>query len=272
MKLNLILPRIISTIIISKIISTSSPYIFKRAIDNQNNKDQAVLLFGSYYLSRLATSYLNEVRNVMVNRESFNYTNNFCNKMITGNVVTEGVFMKKIERARKGYKSMFTIRYTHILPTFIELALSSSLLVTHMNPVFSGILLSTIGFYMYRSVKITNKRIEERKILNLSENNLYSGKTNDQLNEVFKLMTINEEKLVISLKNINVEQQSILAGGNIILLLLWFKDPTMGISDFVMLNMLASQVYQPLNQAGMIYREWYQSKHDINEVKVNVKH
>lgn len=262
--MKLTLPRIIGTIILSKAIATSSPYLFKRAINT--DKEQAVLLLGSFYVTKLVSSYLNELRNVMVNRESFNYTNSFCNKMITGNVVTEGVFMKKIERARKGYKTLFTIRYTHILPTFIELWLSSTLLITHMNPVFSGVLLSTIGFYVYRSVKITNRRIEERKMLNLSENNLYSGKTNDQLNEVFKLMSINEEKLVISLKNINVEQQCILAGGNIILLLLWFKDPSMGISDFVMLNMLASQVYQPLNQAGMIYREWYQSKHDINEL------
>lgn len=259
------IPRIIATIILSKIISTSSPYLFKCAVDtdNKNNKDQVVVYLTSFYITKVMSSYLNEVRNVMVSRNSFNYTNDFCKNIKLHN--SDAVFMKKIERARKGYKSLFTIRYTHLLPTLIELGFCSTLMLGQMNPMFSTVLLSTIGYYIHRSIKITNKRLEERKILNLSENKLYNC-DNKQLYEIFKLMSINEEKLVISLKNINVEQQYILAGGNITLLLLWFNDPKLGISDFVMLNMLATNIYQPLNQAGMIYREWYQSKYDIQEV------
>lgn len=256
---------IVSTIVFSKIISTSSPYLFKRAIDSDSKTEQSFLYIGSFYVSRFMSGYLNELRNVIVNKASFIYTNDFCFRVIKHKKIIDAVFMKKLERARKGHKSLFTIKYTHIIPTGIELSMGSALIVTQMSPLFSGILLSTIGYYIYRSIKITDKRIEERKILNSSENMLYNS-SKDNLPKIFKQLSINEEKLIESLKNINVEQQMILVSGNITMALLWYQTPSLNISDFVMLNMISMQVYQPLNQAGMIYREWNQSKYDIKEV------
>ena len=256
---------IIGTIVISKMISTSSPYLFKRAVNSDSKSEQTILYIGSFFATRFIAGYLNEVRNVMVNKASLLLTDNFCNTTVYNRQILDAVFMKKMERARKGYKSLFTIKYTHILPTGLELAMGSTLIVSQMSPLFSGILLSTIGYYIYRSIKITDMRIEERKLLNKSENKLYDS-VKTELPAVFKAMSLNEMKLVESLKNINVEQQGILVGGNVALALLWFSDPALCIADFVMLNMLAGQVYQPLNQAGMIYREWNQSKYDIREV------
>jgi len=257
---------ILGTIFISKAISTSSPYLFKKGINSDSKSEQTMLYIGSFFASRFIAGYLNETRNVMVNKASLLLTDKFCNTTVCNRERLDAVFMKKMERARKGHKSLFTIKYTHIIPTGIELAMGSSLIVSQMSPLFSGILLSTIGYYIYRSIKITDKRIEERKMLNKSENKLYDSEKAD-LPNVFKAMSLNELKLVESLKNINVEQQSILVGGNVALALLWFSDPALCIADFVMLNMLAGQVYQPLNQAGMIYREWNQSKYDIMEVE-----
>jgi ATP-binding cassette subfamily B protein len=74
---------------------------------------------------------------------------------------------------------------------------------------------------------------------------------------------LEEKKLTDSLRDLNTQQQLILGTGGIVMSYLWYIQPDLGVSDFVMMNLLIQQLFQPLNQVGMIYREWKQSVHEL---------
>jgi ATP-binding cassette subfamily B protein len=267
---------LLGTIVISKVISTSSPYVFKR---NIQEKEKTPLLFGSfgiYFGMRYLSSLLNEYRNVLVHRASYKQTNDYSLNTLSkyNSVISPPVMLKKFERARKGYKSLFTIRFTHIIPTSIDLFLSSILLYQQMGTSFSLLMLGTVSTYVYRSITITNNRLKERQQLNKLENAM-SQNIDTFLRQktvvdksIFENISKKEEELILSLKDLNTQQQLIIGGGSIAMTYLWFIDPLLDISTFVMMHLLTSQIFQPLNQVGMIYREWKQSNQDIKDVNV----
>ena len=260
-----------SLIVASKGLSTASPYVFKHTIDqHKETKDYPILIgIGAFFMSRFASIYLNECRNVLVHKASYSLTTEFCLQTIRSHSssVYTPVFIKQLERARKAHKALFTIKYTHIIPTALEIGMSATLITQMMGSSFCGILLGTVGWYMYRSVQITNKRVQERKEFNQAENELYKNKDSSLNESAFKgildSLAQAEQKLIISLKHLNTEQQLILASGNLAILGLWYLNPALMVSDLVMMHLLTQQLYQPLNQVGMIYREWTQSKLDV---------
>ena len=75
---------------------------------------------------RYLYSLLNDYRNVLVHRALYNLTNEYSINILNkcNNIISPPIILKKFERARKGYKSLFTIRFTHIIPTSIDLFLS----------------------------------------------------------------------------------------------------------------------------------------------------
>ncbi len=280
---------LLSSIVIGKCITSGSPYIFKNVVNNttinQRKKDVSVLSGLVLFFSlRVVGSYLNETRNVLVNKLSYQRTNLFCESLLTNKLTNLNtqlkksdwsvpIYLKKFERARKGYKTLYTIKYTHIIPTTIEFGLSSALIVQQLGFSFCGILLSTVGIYMYRSIQIANSRTKERQEFNQLENQLHHHLNQHVSNSVpfnsncLTSLSGQEEKMIKSLKRLNLEQQSILALGSIGLTYLWYITPTLEISDFVMMHLLSLQLFQPLNQVGMIYRDYVQSKQDVNEIK-----
>jgi ATP-binding cassette, subfamily B, heavy metal transporter len=284
---------LVSTILVGKCITSGSPYIFKNVVNNtttnqrkENQKKDISVLSGLvlFFSLRVVGSYLNETRNVLVNKLSYQRTNLFCESLLTNKLTNLNtqlnksdwsvpIYLKKFERARKGYKTLYTIKYTHIIPTTIEFGLSSALIVQQLGFSFCGVLLSTVALYMYRSIQIANSRTKERQEFNQLENQLhhhlnqYLTKSVSFNLESITNLSLQEEKMIKSLKQLNVEQQIILALGSIGLTYLWYIDPTLEISDFVMMHLLSLQLFQPLNQVGMIYREYVQSKQDIKELE-----
>ena len=264
---------ILGTIVASKLISTTSPYLFKYGIDMKDKSWKVAGCLSLFFLARYSTSYLNELRNVIVSQSSISIVKNTSVKIIQTIPETSiPVLCKQVERKKKAIKSLFTIKYTHITPLAIELGLSSFFVYQNLGPLFCGILFSTVSIYIIRSIQITNQRVKERTILNRLENNwiesLYKYfQTHQNLSFINKLENIlqEEHKLVNSLKDLNTQQQIILCTGNILMTYLWFINPELTISDFVMMNIIYQQMFQPLNQAGMIYREWKQSKQDLKE-------
>lgn len=278
---------ILSCIVVSKGISTSSPYILKHGITQaETDKKTPFLLgcFGLYYLSRFSTTYLNELRNVLVAKAVVHPTKTYITGLLPTNpftirdrVPSVPIFIKTLERKKKAYKSLFTIKYTHIIPTGIELGLAGLLVTQQLGFVFSGTLFATVGLYVIRSIQITNGRVEERKRLNKAENS-WCHSTSEYIttlstNEVSDKKEVNgaltnvlreEEGLTTSLRQLNTEQQLILGTSGIIMSYLWYTASELGMSDFVMMNLVMQQLFQPLNQVGMIYREWKQSKYDLH--------
>jgi len=287
---------LLGCIIISKGISTGSPYLLKHAIHTEENKsktDKGMWIFytlGLYYLSRVSTSYLNELRNVLVAKAATYPTKQYIVGLlptdpftIRNTVPSIPIFIKQLERKKKAYKSLFTIKYTHIIPTGLELGLAGLLVTQQLGWIFSGTLFATVGFYIARSIQITNSRVDERKQLHLSENKMChsvneyitglsisylpsseDAKEKKKVDSNITSVLHEEERLTTSLRQLNTEQQVILGTGGIIMSYLWHIQPELGISDFVMMNILMQQLFQPLNQVGMIYREWKQSKYDLS--------
>ena len=286
---------LIGCILVSKGISTSSPYLLKYGITQAEGESSGekkktlpiLLLLGGYYLSRFGTTYLNELRNTLVAKASISPTKEYTLGLlptdpfsIRERVPSVPIFIKTLERKKKAYKSLFTIKYTHIIPTGIELGLAGLLVSQQLGLLFSGTLCATVGVYIARSIQITNGRVEERKRLNDAENK-WCHSTSEYITDLSTSITsftekdkrevdtrvtnvlLEEKKLTDSLLDLNTQQQLILGTGGIVMSYLWYIQPDLGISDFVMMNLLIQQLFQPLNQVGMIYREWKQSVGDL---------
>ncbi len=291
--------KVLSCIIASKAISTASPYIFKKSIDLSENiqhdidctveklespkpnsepfwtklKDTfvdsrsfLVIGLGTLYVSRFATTYLNETRNIIVQKLAQPLTVSYCSSLLQRTLPVPPVFIKQVERARKGYKSMFTIKYTHIIPVSIELSMASFFVCMNTGYIPASIMLGSVFIYIYRSIWLTNQRVKERYDLIQVENSIYEN-TTQECTQKFVHLSQKEIIMTESLKKLNLEQQSILTCGSIIMLLYWWTNPLLQVSDMLMLQMLSQQLFQPLNNIGMIYREWVQSKQDMLEIQ-----
>jgi hypothetical protein len=280
--------KILGCILLGKTISTSSPYILKYGIDESkkteyNKSDIILLSLTAFFTSRFCNTYLNELRSILVAKEVLQKSNKFCLSLFPTNpyhirdkVQSIPIFCKQIERSRKAYKSLFSIKYNHVIPTSIEFTCASFLVIHNLGYGFCGLLLSTTALYIYRSIQLTNNRIKEQQMLFNSENNLIQSIDNyiveltiskeknkkglEQINTSLVDISNKEQLNINSLKQLNIEQQAILTTGSIIMSYFWFIDPLLSISDFIMIHMLSIQLFQPLNQIGMIYREWTQSK------------
>lgn len=281
---------LLGCIVVSKGISTSSPYLLKQGLFTKEDRQKELIMLGTlglYYMSRFSTTYLNELRNVLVARACISPTNRYtCSLLPTepfsmrDKVQSIPIFTKQLERKKKAYKSLFTIKYTHIIPTGLELGLAGLLVSQQLGLLFSGTLFATVGIYIARSIQITNGRVEERKTLNHAENRMChsvseyltslstsidsSPVDKKEVKENIRHVLSTEEGLTNSLRVLNTEQQLILGTGGIVMSYLWYIQPELNVGDFMMMNLLMQQLFQPLNQIGMIYREWTQSKHDLS--------
>jgi ABC-type transport system involved in Fe-S cluster assembly fused permease/ATPase subunit len=270
----MVIYKCLSAIVLSKLCFIYSPYLLRSTINSYKEKDTLLLVsLSSFFLLRYTGAFFNELKNVLIQKASFQPTVLFCNNVVNNrHLFTQPsiIINKKIERAKKAFKTRFTIKYTHVIPTMLDISFSSVLVSTQLGMSFTGVILSTVGVYIYSSIYLTNKRIYELKQLNHFENkmshDIETVLQNKVNNEIFNDVLTKEIQLAQSLKTLNQTQQLILAVSNITLSYMWYLNPELNISDFVMMHLVTTQMYQPLNQIGMIYKEWVKYRIDLEEL------
>ena len=171
-----------------------------------------------------------------------------------------------------------------MLPTIVELALIVGVLLWMFDWRYVVIILVTVVLYMAFTYYATEWRIGIRRKMNDSDTDANTKAIDSLLNyETVKYFVAEEReaqrydrtmaryedasvKAYTSLAVLNAGQAALFTIGltaAMVLCVLGIRAGTNTVGDFVMINAMMIQLYQPLNFMGMVYREIKQAVTDI---------
>jgi ATP-binding cassette, subfamily B, heavy metal transporter len=198
-----------------------------------------------------------------------------------------GGLTRDIERGTRGISTLIGYTLFSILPTLIEIALVSAILVARYDIWFIGITLGALCIYIVYTVTITEWRTGFRRQMNELDSKANTRAIDSLLNyetvkyfnnEEFEATRYDESlrrwetaavRSQTSLSLLNIGQSAIIAVA--VTLIMWratlgVVDHTMTIGDLVLVNAFMIQLYIPLNFLGVIYREIKQAVADMERM------
>ena len=198
-----------------------------------------------------------------------------------------GGLTRVLERGRAGIESIVRMTMLTLFPTIIEFVMILAVLLYEFDWRYAIITVLMIVAYMYFTTKATEWRINIRRSMNESDTDA-SGKAVDSLLNFETVKYFGSEgreasrydkamerfekasvKAYISLAVLNAGQAIIFTGGLTLCMVLVVDGIRQGrhtIGDFVLVNAMLLQLYQPLNFMGMVYREIKQAIIDIDQM------
>jgi ATP-binding cassette, subfamily B, heavy metal transporter len=200
-----------------------------------------------------------------------------------------GGLTRVLERGRNGIETIVRMVVLQLSPTIIELALIVAVLLYQFDWRYVVTVLVTVTLYMWFTYVATEWRIGIRRRMNESDNDANTKAIDSLLNyETVKYFnaeareTARYDRAVARYEEASVEAYTSLAvlnAGQAVIFTIGLT-VTMGmcvygihsgthtIGDFVMINAMMIQLYQPLNFMGMVYREIKQAVIDIESMFV----
>jgi ATP-binding cassette subfamily B protein len=195
-----------------------------------------------------------------------------------------GALTRVLERGRNAIETLTRLIMLTGIPTLFELALVFGVLFFQFDGRYVAIVLVTVIAYLSWTMVATNWRIAIRRSMNESDSDAnakaidsllnyetvkYFGAEKREAERYDRTMAIyehNSVKSYVSLTVLNFGQALIYTAGMIALMSLCvtgIKGGRNSVGDFVLLNTMMIQLYQPLNFMGMVYRETKQALIDI---------
>jgi ATP-binding cassette, subfamily B, heavy metal transporter len=198
-----------------------------------------------------------------------------------------GGLTRDIERGTRGISTLIGYTLFSILPTLIEIALVSAILVVRYDIWFIAITLGALCIYIVYTVTITEWRTGFRRQMNELDSKANTRAIDSLLNyetvkyfnnEEFEATRYDESlrrwesaavRSQTSLSLLNIGQSAIIAIA--VTLIMWRATlgvvyHTMTIGDLVLVNAFMIQLYIPLNFLGVIYREIKQAVADMERM------
>jgi ATP-binding cassette, subfamily B, heavy metal transporter len=195
-----------------------------------------------------------------------------------------GGLTRVLERGRNGIETIVRMVILQAVPTIIEFAMIIGVLLYMFDWRYVVVIVVTIALYMTYTYYTTEWRIGIRRKMNDSDSDANTKAIDSLLNyETVKYFTAEEREArrydksmeryeaasvnsYISLAVLNAGQAAIFAVGLTVAMVLCVRgiqNGTNTVGDFVMINAMMIQLYQPLNFMGMVYREIKQALIDI---------
>jgi ATP-binding cassette subfamily B protein len=195
-----------------------------------------------------------------------------------------GGLTRVLERGRNGIETIVRMVILQLIPTIVEVTLLMAVLLWQFDWRYVLATLCMVVVYMYYTYKATEWRIGIRRKMNDSDTEANTKAIDSLLNyETVKYfgaeareaarydrsMERYEEASVrtyTSLAMLNAGQAVIFTAGLTTTMLMCAYGVRRGhntVGDFVMINSMMIQLYQPLNFMGMVYREIKQAIIDI---------
>jgi ATP-binding cassette subfamily B protein len=174
-----------------------------------------------------------------------------------------------------------------LVPTIIEVSLVMAVLLWQFDWRYVLVTLITVVIYMYYTYKATEWRIEIRRRMNDSDSEANTKAIDSLLNyETVKYFSAEMREAqrydrsmaryetasvntYTSLAVLNTGQAIIFTCGltaTMLMCAVGVRNGTNTVGDFVMVNAMMIQLYQPLNFMGMVYREIKQAVVDIEKM------
>jgi ATP-binding cassette subfamily B protein len=196
-----------------------------------------------------------------------------------------GALTRVLERGRNAIETLTRMVTLNGVPTALEFALILGVMVFQFDWRYAAITAGTIAAYLAYTALATNWRIGIRRSMNESDSDANAKAIDSLLNyETVKYFCAeqresarydrsmaryesNSVRSYVSLAVLNFGQALIFTLGMIAIMALCvegIREGSNSVGDFVMLNAMLIQLYQPLNFMGMLYREVKQAIIDID--------
>ncbi len=198
-----------------------------------------------------------------------------------------GGLTRVLERGRTGIETMVRMVILQLAPTIVELALMMGVLLWQFDWRYVLVTFITVVVYMAFTYYATEWRIDIRRRMNESDTEANTKAIDSLLNyETVKYFgaeareALRYDKSVeryerasvhtyTSLAVLNTGQAVIFTIGltaTMMMCVAGIRNGTNTVGDFVMINAMMIQLYQPLNFMGMVYREIKQAIIDIEKM------
>jgi len=198
-----------------------------------------------------------------------------------------GGLTRVLERGRLGIEVIVRMVILQLVPTVVEVSLLMAVLLWQFDWRYVLVTLITVVIFMYYTYIATEWRIEIRRKMNESDTEANTKAIDSLLNyETVKYFSAEEReatrydhsmeryernsvKTYTSLAVLNTGQAIIFTAGltaTMVMCAIGVRSGTNTVGDFVMVNAMMIQLYQPLNFMGMVYREIKQAVIDIEKM------
>ncbi|MGB7098030.1 MAG: ABC transporter ATP-binding protein/permease [Xanthobacteraceae bacterium] len=195
-----------------------------------------------------------------------------------------GGLTRVLERGRNGIETIVRMLLLQLLPTIVEVVLVAWVLLFHFDWRYVVVVLLTVALYVGFTFYATEWRIGIRRKMNESDTDANAKAIDSLLNyETVKYFSAEQReakrydrsmkryeeasvKAYTSLAVLNAGQAIVFTIGLAAAMVLCAYGIESGrntVGDFVMINAMMIQLYQPLNFMGLVYREIKQAVIDI---------
>jgi ATP-binding cassette, subfamily B, heavy metal transporter len=195
-----------------------------------------------------------------------------------------GGLTRVLERGRNAIETIVRMVLLQLAPTVVEIVLVSWVLLFHFDWRYLIVVLLTVALYIAFTFYATEWRIGIRREMNTSDSDANAKAIDSLLNyETVKYFSAEERetrrydramaryedasvRAYVSLVVLNAGQTVVFTLGlaaAMVLCAYGIERGTNTVGDFVMINAMMIQLYQPLNFMGMVYREIKQAVIDI---------
>ncbi len=287
-------------LVLAKGVTVSMPFLYKLAVDALDKNNAAEIVIGTvitlivaYGVARILMIGLAQLRDGLFARVGQNAVRAVALRTFRHLHALSlrfhlsrrtGGLSRVIERGVKAIEFLLRFTLFNIGPTILELLLVAGILWWTFNIWFAVVTLVTVGGYIWFTFKVTEWRIGFIRSMNHSDERAhtkavdsllnfetvkYFGNETHEADRFDKSMARYEDAAVRSTKSLswlNAGQAAIFAVGLSALMGMaahGVAAGTMTIGDFVLVNTMLIQLYQPLNLLGFVYREIKQALVDM---------
>jgi ATP-binding cassette subfamily B protein len=290
----------LSCLVAAKLANLALPMVMKRLVDGMNiEKSLLVLpvaLLLSYGMARISVTMFTELRQIVFARvmarssrtvmlQVFQHLHSLSLRFHL-NRKTGGV-SRDVERGGTAISDLLDWTLYTILPTLLEIALVTGVLVIAYDIGFAIITLATLAAYIVWTIKVTEWRTKFYRnameadtqasaravdsLLNYETVKYFNNEAHEarRYDENLRHMENATVKSLKSLALLNVGQSAIVSIG--VTAMMWRAAQgvvagTMSIGDLVLVNAYLLQLSAPLNFLGMMYREVKQALSNIERL------
>jgi ATP-binding cassette subfamily B protein len=195
-----------------------------------------------------------------------------------------GGLTRVLERGRNAIETLVRMLLLQLAPTIVEVAMIVWVLLYHFDWRYVVVIVLTVALYVGFTFYATEWRIGIRRKMNESDTDANAKAIDSLLNyETVKYFSAEEReskrydrsmaryedasvRTYTSLAVLNAGQAVVFTVGlaaAMVLAAYGVKNGTKTVGDFVMINAMMIQLYQPLNFMGLVYREIKQALIDI---------
>ena len=291
----------LSLLTLAKVANVGIPLALKGAVDALDPQQQAIIylpvaMLVAYGLLRFASSLFSELRDALfakvifrsvrrISGEIFEHLHNLSLRFHLQRQT--GGISRDIERGSRGISFLLNFMIFNIIPTLVEIALVTIILLRNYDSIFAIITTSTILLYIFYTLVITEWRMRFRRKMNEMDSKAnnqaidsllnyetvkYFNNEHYELQRYDKTLTSWETSAIknqTSLSLLNIGQGIIIAVGLTSLMLLAGQgvvDQELSIGDLVLINAFLLQLYLPLGFLGFVYREIRHSLADMERM------